>query len=280
MSEAACRAMPDTGSSQKAPVLACQDGSRPRVLLAEDSFAARVLTAALLRRMGCDVDAVEHGEEAVEQIQAADYDVVLMDIEMPVMDGLLAAREIRSLGGQAAQTPIIALSAFMADSRKAPMWRESFDVSLPKPAGRDQLRSVIQAALDAQPCESAADTTCNSAGEDLEALVDVGEIDNFVSQMSRPELYGLLKTACAEIMATADRLVQAVKATRLIEAKQAAHKIRGIAATFAAPRLLALATKFETAVVEQAVGDVEDLAQQVLDCAEQTTSVLFKAAAT
>jgi CheY-like chemotaxis protein len=265
-------------SKQKAPALTCPDGSRPRVLLAEDSLAARVLTAALLRRMGCDVDAVEHGEEAVEHIQSSGYDVVLMDIEMPVMDGLLAAREIRSLGGEAARTPIIALSAFMADSRKAPMWRETFDVSLPKPAGRDQLRSVIQAALDARPCDSAVTSQQEPADEELAALVDDAEIDNFISQMSRGELYGLLKTACAEVTAAAGRLVQAVDAEQLGEARQAAHKIRGIAATFAAPRLLALAAHFEAAVAAESERELELLARRVQDCAEQTASALFKAA--
>ncbi len=279
MSETACSALPGMACNQKAPTLvACQDGSRPRVLLAEDSLAARVLTAALLRRMGCDVDAVEHGEEAVEHIQSAGYDVVLMDIEMPVMDGLLAAREIRSLGGEAAKTPIIALSAFMADSRKAPMWQETFDVSLPKPAGREQLRSVIQAALDARPCESAVARQPAAEDEDLAALIDDAEINNLISQISGGELYGLMKTACAELTAAADRLVQAVKDAQPGEAKQVAHKIRGIAATFAAPRLLAMAAHFEAGVADKTAWELEPLARQVQDCAEQTASALLKAA--
>ena len=74
------------------------DGSRPRILFAEDSDTVRLVTAALLRRMGCDVDAVEHGEEAVLRARRHNYDLVLLDIEMPVMDGMIAARAIRALG--------------------------------------------------------------------------------------------------------------------------------------------------------------------------------------
>ena len=95
--------------------LKCPDGSRPRILFAEDSDTVRLITAALLRRMGCDVDAVEHGEEALDLASRQAYDLVLLDIEMPVMDGMIAAREIRALGGGAARTPLMALSAYLAD---------------------------------------------------------------------------------------------------------------------------------------------------------------------
>ena len=129
-------------------ILTCPDGSQPRILLAEDSSAARILTTALLTRMGCQVDAVEHGEDAVMHAQLSCYDVIIMDIEMPVMDGVTAAQQIRALDGPTGRTPIVALSAFLADSRKASIWRKSFDINMAKPAGRDQLRQVIQTVID------------------------------------------------------------------------------------------------------------------------------------
>ena len=57
------------------------------MLLAEDSGAARILTAALLSRMGCTVDAVEHGEDAVLCARTKDYDIIVLDIEMPGANG-------------------------------------------------------------------------------------------------------------------------------------------------------------------------------------------------
>jgi CheY-like chemotaxis protein len=123
------------------------DGSRPRILFAEDSDTVRLVTAALLRRMGCDVDAVEHGEEALFHARRQPYDLVLLDIEMPVMDGMIAARAIRALGGGAARTPLMALSAYLADWHKGGQWHECFDMALPKPAGRSELQSAIQKIL-------------------------------------------------------------------------------------------------------------------------------------
>lgn len=123
------------------------DGSRPRILFAEDSDTARLLTAALLRRMGCEVDAVEHGEEALAFARSHSYDLVLLDIEMPVMDGVAAAREIRALGGRAARTPLMAFSAFLADTHRCGDWKTCFDLALPKPAGRSQLHQAIGSIL-------------------------------------------------------------------------------------------------------------------------------------
>lgn len=131
--------------------LKCKDGTTPSVLLAEDVPEARVLTGALLRRIGCNVDTAEHGEEALSQVQSNSYDLVIMDIEMPVMDGVVAAREIRTLGGPVANTPIIALSAFLADTEKSAFWDKYFDVALAKPAGKKQLHATIDKVLQLGP---------------------------------------------------------------------------------------------------------------------------------
>ncbi len=124
------------------------DGGRPRLLLAEDSDPVRVVTAAMLKGMGCDVEAVVHGEEAVKSASANQFDVIVLDIEMPVMDGITAARSIRSLGG--VRTPIMALSAFLADAMQSASWSDTFDIALPKPANRNELHAAVQAALDCQ----------------------------------------------------------------------------------------------------------------------------------
>ena len=79
-----------------------------RVLLAEDNPANRTLIAALLGPMGVSLDMVENGEEAVRAVQTEAYDLILMDMQMPVMDGPAATRAIRAAGDA---TPIVALSA-------------------------------------------------------------------------------------------------------------------------------------------------------------------------
>jgi CheY-like chemotaxis protein len=123
------------------------DGQKCRVLYAEDQASARIVTTALLERMGFDVEAVEDGELAFEKAMHTAYDVILLDIEMPVMDGVTAARNIRATADLCRETPILALSAFLADSTEHSVWRDAFDSALPKPANSNELQKAMQIAL-------------------------------------------------------------------------------------------------------------------------------------
>jgi CheY-like chemotaxis protein len=123
------------------------DGTKRRVLYAEDQTTTRVVTTALLERMGYEVVAVEDGELALEQAKLGNFDVILLDIEMPVMDGVTAARSIRRDVPSAKQTPILALSAFLADSTEDSIWRDAFDSAVPKPTNGGELSRALQAAL-------------------------------------------------------------------------------------------------------------------------------------
>ncbi len=134
-------------AERKATKLQRTDGRRPRLLLAEDYEPVRIVTAAMLTGMGCDVDTAIHGEQAVQRATEDSFDVIVLDIEMPIMDGITAARSIRSLPGEAATTPLMALSAFLADSDRIGGWHDTFDIALAKPAGRTELFNAIQAAL-------------------------------------------------------------------------------------------------------------------------------------
>ena len=82
-----------------------------RILLVDDHPMNREVAAALLGALGCQVDTAEDGSDAVAKAQIGGYDLILMDIHMPGMDGLTATRVIRELGGRTAATPIIAMSA-------------------------------------------------------------------------------------------------------------------------------------------------------------------------
>ena len=86
-------------------------GRRLEILVAEDNAVNQQVIAAILERQGHRVEIVGNGVEALEALRQRSYDVLLMDVQMPEMDGVTAAAAIRRLDGPASRTPIIALTA-------------------------------------------------------------------------------------------------------------------------------------------------------------------------
>ncbi|MFH2202284.1 MAG: response regulator [Elusimicrobiota bacterium] len=113
-----------------------------RVLLAEDDPVNQMVLGSLIKHLGYEVDVAKNGQEAVALHAQSGYAAILMDCEMPVMDGLAAAREIRRRG--AYQGPIIAITAhaFQADRERA--LEAGMNDHLPKPVTREALGSMLE----------------------------------------------------------------------------------------------------------------------------------------
>jgi CheY-like chemotaxis protein len=120
-----------------------------RILVAEDNGVNQILIKAILEQMGHYSDIVANGIEAVRQVQQAQYDLVLMDIQMPEMDGQAATQAIRALGGLYANLPIIAMTAnAMVQDRNAYLGAGMTDY-VSKPIVVRQLAQAIEKASSA-----------------------------------------------------------------------------------------------------------------------------------
>ena len=256
----------------------CRDGSRPNILLAEDSPAARVLTGALLNHIGCDVDAAEHGEEALSYIKNQNYDLVLMDIEMPVMDGVVAAKEIRTMGGTAAATPIVALSAFLADTKRSSFWQEHFDVALSKPAGKHQLHATISQVLDHNRVPSKWLKGDNDVQElSVEAnrvLVDEAKLARILLNICVADQVALLKTASTEMSLYSGELAFKKNNTAGDDIIAILQKLCGLSTTFAASGLHMMAGRLSADICNSENIDFNRRILTVCECADRTAEVL------
>jgi CheY-like chemotaxis protein len=116
-----------------------------RVLLVEDHLYSRKLTTQILNRLGLNVAVAGNGLEAVEALRRELYDLVLMDIEMPVMDGLSAARTIRHSDSRIMDpdVPIIALTAHAYEEDRLMCLKAGMNDYLLKPIDPDALKSII-----------------------------------------------------------------------------------------------------------------------------------------
>ncbi|HYD89625.1 MAG TPA: response regulator [Vitreimonas sp.] len=113
-----------------------------RVLLAEDNPINALLARTLLSRAGCVVTDVRDGEEAVAAAAAAAFDLILLDIRMPRLDGLAAAQRIRAGGGRSAAAPIVALTADAGEAERVQARRAGMDDFVTKPIDAGRLLAV------------------------------------------------------------------------------------------------------------------------------------------
>ena len=121
-----------------------------RVLVAEDNATNRLIVTRMLERMGHVVDGVTNGREAVDAVRGTPYDLVLMDMMMPGMDGLAATKAIRALAGAAGDVPIVGLTANVLASDREACLAAGMDVFLTKPVNAGRLAGAIRAGLGAR----------------------------------------------------------------------------------------------------------------------------------
>ncbi len=130
-----------------------------RVLVAEDNPVNQAVAEGILKQLGCQVSVAENGRRAVTLLSAEHFDVVLMDAQMPVLDGFEATRLIRSSGAEHARLPIIGLTAHASDEARSACLAAGMNDYLSKPYSLDQLAAVLQRWLGRE----AAGTTAMKA---------------------------------------------------------------------------------------------------------------------
>lgn len=137
---------PPTGDTLRRELLKLTHSGepRPRVLLADDSAIDRKAVATLLRRAGAEVTEATDGEQALRAAAEQSFDLIVMDLGMPGMDGVEATRRIRGGEHGGARVPIVALSGNIPAERRDTLLAEGFDDLLAKPATAPELRRLLR----------------------------------------------------------------------------------------------------------------------------------------
>jgi signal transduction histidine kinase/CheY-like chemotaxis protein/HPt (histidine-containing phosphotransfer) domain-containing protein len=240
------------------------------VLLAEDEPLNRMVARRMIEELGFEVVVAESGAAAIEIAKTRRFDAVLMDLEMPVLDGLAATRQLRALEPPRTHVPIIAVTASAMPSDRARCLAAGMDDYLTKPitladlatmldrhtgAGPAALAPIAPPARSVRPIESAPRRTTASAAR--RPTLDRDRMAKLAGLSSDPglldELIALFrKDATARVRA----LESAAEGSELAEVKRQAHALKGASATFGAVRLASCASSLETAVEGEALDAV------------------------
>lgn len=142
-----------TGSGEPEAAVAGRTG---RVLVVEDNSVNQLVAISMLEGAGYVVGLAGDGAEAVKAVRDGDYDLVLMDCQMPVMDGYEATKAIRSGGEAYSRTPIVAMTAGAMTEDRERALESGMDDYISKPIGRDELLKVVNRRLRAEPRQTAS----------------------------------------------------------------------------------------------------------------------------
>jgi CheY-like chemotaxis protein len=138
-------------SQTETPAPSAADAPLPplRILIAEDAPSSRLLLRMILTKQGHSVDDVDDGQKALAALLKTEYDLAILDVQMPVMDGLEAAEALRASHGPMTDMPLIALTAQVLDEDVERIRASGFDKVLGKPFMEEDLVAAIRALIPA-----------------------------------------------------------------------------------------------------------------------------------
>ncbi|MDQ6727052.1 MAG: PAS domain S-box protein [Actinomycetota bacterium] len=205
-----------------------------RVLVAEDNPVNQRVASAMLARLGFGVDVVGGGAQAVEALRHGSYAAVLMDCQMPGMNGYESTAAIRREEGARHRTPIVAVTASAMKGDEERCLAAGMDAYLPKPVRMEALAEVLRRLLP-DPSGTTTDEACDV---DCDVLADLEDLSG------DPALFEVFVTETSNRIEVLDR---AVSIGDMGEAARSAHSVRGSAGAFGARGLGALSTELEVA---------------------------------
>ena len=243
------------GTSVHAPAPANFDSSNTtqdrslcgiRILVADDNPVNCEIISELLAVLGCEVDCVDDGLGAVRAVSEREYAMVLMDCQMPGLDGYEATRQIRANESGQRHIPIIAATAHAFESERQRSLAAGMDDHLPKPITIPDLAAMIHRWV-----QGGRDPARPLPAQRQSALIQS------VSSSLDPDVYRSESVVCAfmtHVPQQLDRIEQAIRGADANELSQAAHRLKGSCKMFGATKMAALCLE-----IERGTGDRHEL---------------------
>jgi CheY-like chemotaxis protein/HPt (histidine-containing phosphotransfer) domain-containing protein len=248
------------------------------ILVAEDNLVNQQVALGLLQRRGHHVDIVGNGRLAVDAVRGHHYDVVLMDVHMPEMNGIEATREIRRLEGANGRVPIIALSASAMRDETEQCLEAGMIGHLPKPidpvalaatlarlagtAGVTAASAPPAACPAAEPAPAGGAAGSDAQPGDGEGDIDESYVEMLLDSLGAAKVGELIRDLPGHARPHRDRLGQSRASGDAVQLAAAAHALTGMAANLGLTGPAELSAAIEDACRHGRVADVGALCEQ------------------
>ena len=251
-----------------------------RILLTEDNPVNREVAMAMLELLGYDVAVAENGQQALEAVATHPYDLVLMDCQMPVLDGFAATAAIRrqeASRGTGRHVPIIALTANAMDGDREKCLAAGMDDYLSKPFTQDSLHTILQRWITThpsdspQPCRELSHKVCQETPSDI-PVINESVFANLLA-MERAGRPSAAQKILALYLSNSRRLVSEIRAavhtgdTQAL--RTAAHQLKSSSALVGAQAASVQAGQIERLAGERQLDAAASLVAPLTDSVER-----------
>jgi signal transduction histidine kinase/DNA-binding response OmpR family regulator len=248
------------------------------VLVAEDHPVNRQYMAALLENLGHRAHFTTNGEEAVQAARERRFDIVLMDLHMPVLDGVAATRAIRMLPERAAATvPIVALTADAFPETRERCLVAGMNDFLTKPVSPQKLASALRRLFGAGAAATAAAETAPPAPParaEAAQLIDENALRLALEAIPRDRLAAMIEAFLAQGAVTVQRLHTAVRDAQPLELRVNAHAAKGAALNLGLSALAATAEALQQGAAHLPAHEIARLVQRYEELLPHTRAAL------
>jgi PAS domain S-box-containing protein len=239
--------------------------SRPRILVVEDNAVNQKVAVRMLDRSGYRADVAANGLEALDALYRIRYDAVLMDVQMPEMDGYEATAEIRrreSGRKDGLRTPIIAMTANAMHGDREKALDAGMDDYVPKPVRREDLDAVLERWVARSPSEPEGEPLKDLLGEpsgdplDSSILADLRELEGD----GEPDLlFELAEMFASDSALRIEAMKRAIAKGEPATVKQMAHALKGSSSNMGARRMASLCERLQIASASQDLAAVPEM---------------------
>ncbi len=229
---------------------------RYRILVVEDNEVNRLVISEMLEELGCDVVLAENGKLGIEALEAAEFDLVLMDCQMPVQDGYSATSAIRAKGGRFAILPIVAVTAHALPEEEQRARDAGVNDYITKPIAPRALRSIVRRYCRAKGLFVYSDLSTapppvltEAARSNAPSPPSVAPAESSNGQnLSK----GVLKVFLKHVPRQVESIANAVTAGDAEALKAAAHKLKGGCLVAGVSKMAEICAQLEDGAPEQA----------------------------
>jgi len=249
-----------------------------RILVTDDSEANRLLATSILERDGHIVISASDGQKALSECDGVKFDLILLDILMPGMNGIKTLRRLRHSNGRNAHTPVFALTAYCSASDRRQYRQAGFDYVLPKPLRQMDVENAWNCYKNKKPTTDYKDSLIHNNLSIHNLIIDPDHWNQIRDHATKNELSSILqkfwKTALECIKTIQDNKLLASQSVsiNLSHLRKASHKLKGASASLGLRRLEYFSSELQNAPPET----IPILANDLTKCAMESRKAQIK----